>query len=146
MKKYSLKRRKTKKKGGSRDILKRAKEIGAEELIKRLLYWDPNINDTEELHLYEASANNNVELVRLLLDIGADINLANRAGETPLYVASLFGYVNIVRILTERGANINKANKNGETPLHIASQNGQVEVVRILLEKGANINLSLIHI
>ena len=140
MKKYSLKRRKTKKKGGSRDILKRAKEIGAEELIKRLLYWDPNINDTEELHLYEASANNNVELVRLLLDIGADINLANRAGETPLYVASLFGYVNIVRILTERGANINKANKNGETPLHIASQNGQVEVVRILLEKGANIN------
>ena len=140
MKKYSLKRRKTKKKGGSKDILKRAKDIGAEELFKRLLYWDPNINDAEELHLYEASANNNVELVRLLLDIGADINLANRDGETPLYVASLFGYVKMVRILAERGGNINKANKNGETPLHIASQNGQVEVVKILLEKGANIN------
>ena len=140
MKKYSLKRRKTKKKGGSKDILKRAKDIGAEELFKRLLYWDPNINDAEELHLYEASANNNVELVRLLLDIGADINLANRDGETPLYVASLFGYVKMVRILAERGANINKANNVGATPLWIASAQGNEGIVIMLVENRADIN------
>ena len=133
------KKNKTKKKGGSQDILKRASEIGAEELFKRLLYWD-HVNDAEELHLVEASRSNNVKLVRLLLEIGADINRANSAGETPLYVASEMSNVEMVRILLEKGADINKAESNGQTPLMIAVASGHFEVVEVLLEYGANLN------
>ena len=133
------KKNKTKKKGGSQDILERASDIGAEELFKRLLYWD-DVNDAEKLHLVEASHSNNVKLVRLLLEIGADINLANSAGDTPLYVASERGNVEMVRILLEKGADINQAESNGQTPLMIAVGMGHEEVVEALLEYGANLN------
>lgn len=140
---YKKKQNRSKKqKGGSRDIrdiLKRAKDIGAEELFKRLLYWD-DINNAEELHLFQASRNNEVELVRLLLEIGADINQANSVGETPLYVASEAGHEHIVRILLENGADVNKAGYDEQTPLMMAVEMGHEEVVEILLEYGANLD------
>ena len=92
--------------------------------------------------LLGAIRNGDLEMVKRLLEQGADINKAtNSAGDTPLYVASEMGHVDVVTILLERGADINKAtNSAGYTPLYVASEAGYEEVVKILLEKGADIN------
>lgn len=90
--------------------------------------------------LLEASMEGDLEMVKRLLEQGADINQANSAGDTPLYVASEMGHVEVVRILIENGADINQAESNGQTPLMIAVESGHFEVVEALLEYGANLN------
>jgi len=57
------------------------------------------------------------ELVKLLLDAGADIHNANKEGETALHISSEEGMMESLRILLQYGANITKKNKSGLTPV-----------------------------
>jgi ankyrin repeat protein len=85
--------------------------------------------------------NGNADLVRLLLEKGAD---TKTTGDTTLVAAAQSGDVEIIRLLTEKGANVNSiAPRLGETPLHYAAASGSVEAVRLLLAKGANPNAAL---
>jgi ankyrin repeat protein len=83
--------------------------------------------------LYFASGDGHIEVVRLLLDRGADITAANFHGSTPLYCASWGGHVQVVRLLLDQGADVTVANKYGWTPLISAAINGKVDVVKLLL-------------
>ena len=90
--------------------------------------------------MYAASEWGRVDVVRALVQGGADIDKAKEDGYTPLYVASWKGHVDVVRALMEGGADIGKADEEyGRTPLHIASEYGEVEVARALMEGGADI-------
>ena len=73
-------------------------------------------------------------MMRLLLDKGAAVNLADGQGCTALYRASQEGVIPIVRLLLERGAAVDTQTPNGTTPLFIACQNGHVEVAHLLLD------------
>jgi uncharacterized protein len=57
---------------------------------------------------YERSASDNVDAVRLLLDLGLDPNGANREGRTPLMGAALKGRGEVVLLLLERGARLDQ--------------------------------------
>ena len=62
-----------------------------------------------------------LDAVRLCLELGADINAANTAGDTALHGAAWRERADsIVRLLVDRGANLNAKNKRGWTPLVIA--------------------------
>ena len=50
-----------------------------------------------------------VEVARLLVESGADVNKANEDGRIPLYEASLNNNVEMARVLVEGGADMNKA-------------------------------------
>jgi serine/threonine-protein phosphatase 6 regulatory ankyrin repeat subunit B len=80
------------------------------------------------------------EVVRELLEHGANVNTADNEGETPLHIAGWEGHVEVVQELLEHGANVNTADIYGRTPLHVAVWKGRAEVVRELLEHGANVN------
>ena len=67
-----------------------------------------------------------MEVVRALLDQGADINKACDDGTTPLYMASQEGHGDVGRALLDQGADINKSCDHGSTPLYRASQEGDV--------------------
>lgn len=56
--------------------------------------------------LYRACTANRPEMVQLLLEAGADVNLATKDGRTPLAVASWYGYTDIVKIILEAGADV----------------------------------------
>ena len=73
-----------------------------------------------------------MEVVRALLDRGADINQAENSGYTPLYIASQNGHVDVVRALLDRGADINQARNDGATPLMLAKHFNRTEIVRLL--------------
>ena len=75
-----------------------------------------------------------MEVVRVLLDRGADINQARNDGQPPLFIASFNGRVDVVRVLVERGADINQAANDGVTPLMAARLNNHPEVVRLLVQ------------
>ena len=81
-----------------------------------------------------------IEIVNLLIVQGADINLADKAGEIPLILASEKGYKEIVEMLLRAGDEVNKTDHNGWTPLIVACQDGRKEIVAILLSVGADPN------
>lgn len=87
---------------------------------------------------YEAS----VEVVKLLADKGADINLA--AGDlksTPLHgAAQISTNSDIVRFLLSRGAITEVQNAHGLTPLYIASRQNCVLSVKLLLQCNATVD------
>ena len=61
------------------------------------------------------------EVVRLLIEAGAEKNHAKTEGATPLFIASQMGHAEVVRLLGEAGADKNQAMTDGATPLYIAS-------------------------
>lgn len=66
-----------------------------------------------------------VEVVNLLLEAGADINVADYTdGIDSLMLASQNGHNEIVKLLLEAGANVNQRNYRGGSPLHMATAGG----------------------
>ncbi len=70
--------------------------------------------------LHEATLGEDEEVALLLIQSGADVNVANNEGATPLCFASLMGLPRVVTALLERGANPN-VRMEGVTPLHVAT-------------------------
>ena len=92
--------------------------------------------------LYVASESGNVDLVRLLIERGADVDLTVRLQRTPLYGAVKAGYSPVVRLLLDAGADPNKRAKQ-QTPLHVAADSGCLQCVIDLVEAGAEVNALL---
>jgi ankyrin repeat protein len=89
--------------------------------------------------LHAAASVGNLELVRLLIQRGADPNLANRFGETPLFFAAEHGHRSVAQELVSRGASLHRRSRyTGMTPLGLAAEGGHVETVSLLLEHRAN--------
>jgi ankyrin repeat protein len=83
---------------------------------------------------------NDAETAALLLDAGADANLANEFRMTPLSQACTNGSAAFVRLLLKSGANPNTPIDTGETPLMTCAKTGTVDAVRLLVEYGAQVN------
>src|SRR5207247_611039 len=54
------------------------------------------------------------------VDLGADVNAANHAGDTALHFAAAQKFDSVVQFLIDRGAALNAPNKKGQTPLAMA--------------------------
>lgn len=111
------------------------------------LFENQNINlDVREKYrkqtaLIAAAERGRVDVARLLLNAGADVNATDKYGSTALVSASSAGHADIVKLLIAAGANVNMKTTGtygGETALMAASENGRTEIVRSLLEAGAD--------
>src|SRR5262245_28867809 len=78
------------------------------------------------------------DLVKSLLDRGADVNLQDNDGDTALHGAAQKGDADVIRTLVAKGANPNARNKVGGTPLMWAAVYGQEDAVKELLRVGAD--------
>jgi ankyrin repeat protein len=84
-----------------------------------------------------SSALGTYEEVKLLVDAGADVKAASKAGVTPLHVA--WRDEAIVRLLLAHGADVQAKTQMGATPLLVAaSSTSSAKVVKLLLDKGAD--------
>jgi cytochrome c len=85
--------------------------------------------------LMPALAKRRVDLIKLLLDGGADPN-SYRNREAALHIAVRSGCLDCVKALVEAGADVNAKTKDGKTPLHLAKFKGQREVADYLMAHG----------
>lgn len=96
--------------------------------------------------LFIAVRNSQEEVVNLLVQNGADVNMAvsgEALGRTPLYAAAREGNVNIARCLINRGVNVNfrltTGVSKGKTSLHAAVKYGNSAMVNLLAEHQADV-------
>ena len=76
-----------------------------------------------EASLYDASSHGQVDVVRRLLEGGANVDAKEEDGSTPLHIAAEMGHLEVLAYLeAQGGGNIEAANNAGETPLQLAIQ------------------------
>jgi ankyrin repeat protein len=117
---------------------------------------DDTMLTTGTTPLLRAAKAGDTEVVRMLLEKGADPKLATRAGITPLMAAAGLGTkeedttgrfktegdaIESIKLLLGAGVDINAANGTGQTALMGAALKGSDEIVKFLAEHGAKLDL-----
>ncbi|MES0491541.1 MAG: ankyrin repeat domain-containing protein [Leptospirales bacterium] len=105
----------------------------------------PDVRDASkqsegETALFKAIMCGEIELIKLLLESGADINAVDEAGETPLFTAIMVGYSDIVHYLIQHGAHVNQRSKKGFLPTLIAADRGHLAILKNLHRNGARLH------
>jgi uncharacterized protein len=91
--------------------------------------------------LMKSIAHGDYDMVRRMLEAGANANMADFNWSSALYIASGYGYTPIVSLLLKHGADVDAANNYNETPLLTAACAGHAETVRVLLAAGADTSI-----
>lgn len=101
------------------------------------------------------------DVLKVLIENGADVNITASNDWTVLHSATLSGklneysefderfnvilllidHENIVKTLVVNGADPNKKNSDGFSPLHLAAALGHENILKILVEKGGDVNV-----
>jgi hypothetical protein len=118
------------------------------EAVSRLLAKGSNCNKASSngfTPLHQASRMGHPDVVRCLLDHGADVMARAELGETPLLMAITSRWdatanPDVVRCLVEYGADVTAMDHDGWTPLYAAAQRGSIDVAKVLLGAGAPID------
>jgi len=87
--------------------------------------------------LHWAARFERVEIARMLIKAGANLNMQDKWYQTPLHWAASNERAEIVRMLIDAKANVNVQDEDDWTPLHYAANNRRVEVARMLIDAGA---------
>ncbi|KAJ8664474.1 hypothetical protein QAD02_006136 [Eretmocerus hayati] len=114
------------------------------KIVKMLLAAGANIglchNGYTCLHTAVAQKECSWELIKMLLDAGAELNCLCRLNISPLALAAKWNHVKIVEKMIEAGANINISNCCSNSALQLAISNQRKNIVNLLLKKGADVN------
>ena len=99
-----------------------------------------DINGWTSLHwilVYCNSKEKFVDMVRLLLELGADPNICTNDHKTPLHEASSRGLLEAARLLLSHGAKVDEKDGEGNTPFESAASKGHEELTKLLVEHDA---------
>ena len=114
---------------------------GNVELIKQLSKVNPDTINTPNKSGYTplliAGYRNQLEAVKVLLDLGAKVNALSEDG-TVLTAACYKSNTALVKILLEQHADVNVKNNAGTTPLMFAIMAENEEIVKLLMENKAD--------
>ncbi len=98
-----------------------------------------------ETPLIAACTSGSLEIVRILLQAGASVHIANQKGHTALSEACYHGHSEIVKELVLAGAAIDVRSTFGSTPLHDAAHGStasHTEICSLLLRNGVDANIT----
>jgi ankyrin repeat protein len=94
--------------------------------------------------LHYAARCGHVDVIKVLMELGADKEPLTTDGATPLNHAAQHGHVEAIRVLVGQfGANKEAKDAQGATPLHYAVDKGQVEVIKLLVQLGVDKDVRL---
>lgn len=97
---------------------------------------NPNVD--EQLHL--AAQEGDIEEVRLLLHLGADVNAFDEIGMTALHYAAAGEHLRVIELLLDNGAQVNARHEPtfSDTPLAHVAATCSLELARLLVNAGAD--------
>jgi TonB family protein len=87
--------------------------------------------------LMRAAEEGNTATVRVLLELGADVNAKDDDGRTSLMGAAQKGHTAAVRALLDAGADANAKDDDGQTSMMLAAQKGHTQIMQMLKKAGA---------
>ena len=122
--------------------------------VHGLMQFDASwVNFDGETPFVRAALSGDIEIMRLLLESGADANIATTQGTTALMAAaginwipgqtyshSEADYMEAVKLCLDRGAPVNASNSLGLTAMHGAANRGWESVIQILADHGAKLD------
>jgi ankyrin repeat protein len=118
-------------------IAARDGDIGKVKLCLRFLVPVDIVGVDGRTPLGEAAAEGHLEVARLLIEEGAELNPGGFSW--PLWRAAAGGHLDMVKLLLDAGADVNGRGHGGESPLHAACREGEFEIAVVLLSRGADI-------
>ncbi|XP_078658641.1 ankyrin repeat domain-containing protein 17-like isoform X8 [Branchiostoma floridae x Branchiostoma belcheri] len=108
-------------------------------LLERGAGINTHSNEFKESALTLACYKGHLDMVRFLLEAGADQEHKTDEMHTALMEASMDGHVEVARLLLDHGAQVNMPTDSFESPLTLAACGGHVELANLLIERGANL-------
>ena len=106
-------------------------EAGVPEVTSALLAGGADLDGPGEPPLHFAAQEGDLDMVRAIVEAGADVDSVDLEGMTPLLYASMYGHAEVVEYLVSMGADVH-ARYGGETAIGLAAENGAAEVVELL--------------
>ncbi|KAH6934284.1 hypothetical protein HPB50_022864 [Hyalomma asiaticum] len=115
-----------------------ASYAGNKFLVKMMAVACVNLNEGDkdgDTALHYAVYGNKPEMLELLINSGADVNIRNKRKYTPIHVAVNKQHVRCVRVLTNYSGRLdaNAQDKYGDTPLHDAVEKKRLDILDLLL-------------
>ena len=113
------------------------------DISKYLVKEDDFLDWDESLINATGESKTSLEIFRLMIDGGANVNAIDKWSGitlTPLMLASVKGRLDIVKYLVDNGSHVNAQDDCENTALILASDNGSVDIVKFLVENGADVN------
>ncbi|MCD4783590.1 MAG: ankyrin repeat domain-containing protein [Candidatus Eremiobacteraeota bacterium] len=109
-------------------------------LIRNCTDIDARDSEKGETLLHRAAQQGHEEVISLLLDRGANVNIKNNMGEIPLHHAVSLNSSKIAILLILNGADVRAVSIDGVTPLHIAAENSNENMVTYLISRKVRVN------
>lgn len=130
--------------GASAPLIVKLAQSGSRFDIERLLEGG---HDVEARHIHSrknallvAAHCGNGEIVDLLIQSGARLNVADGSGSTALHLAASRGHCEVLALLAAENIDIEAKNSSGRTALWVAADKGQLEATELLIMHHAKIN------
>ena len=123
--------------GSGKTVSKGASNAVKSPIVKDAI--DHVVNVRRETPLQLAAMTDNMEVVRMLVDGGANIDIADPVnGNRPLHNSAVNGCTNVCEFLLKHGADMDAQTDQGDTALHLAAANQHRDIVAMLLSFHAN--------
>lgn len=116
--------------------------------VKSLLADDPTLinsedqNGTRDLPLHSAATTGQLEVLRFLVESGAEVDAGDSDRSTALHVAAVRGHPACVAYLIDQGADLAFQDNNGSWSLSFAVAGANLEVAGMLIKAGAPLDLT----
>lgn len=118
--------------------LETACQQGHSKICRLLLEANANADSKDHSALCEACMVNNLDIVRMLLDVGASVHATKYRKRTPLHYCADYGAPRIAEALLAKRARLEDVDDNNDTPLTLSARRGTFLTLEVFVKAKAN--------